>query len=197
MKKIATLLVALLALTPMVSFAELITTTNFDTANVSYAYGYHQTDRQKADQSFTTILGGTTGSSTLFQYRQGNPVGDVTITIEADSGGNPSGTPLASGTVLHGNITSCVGQPFTLTATTLAPATTYWLVYKDTTDGDTVNYYTNCGESANGNGQHTGFLDTSTWTQDANITSKIALDLTSSGGGAAAVVPTKFVAQWW
>lgn len=56
------------------------------------------TGEVKEAQSFTPSVTGFITRITVKLAKNGSPVGNVVMTIEADSGGSPSGTPLATAT---------------------------------------------------------------------------------------------------
>ena len=80
--------------------------------------------------------GGLTSSSIkLILNKQGSPTGNLTIEVQTDSSGSPSGTPITNGTsntvAMSGLTGSYVETAFTFaSAFTLAAGTTYWIVLK-------------------------------------------------------------------
>lgn len=95
----------------------------------------------------------TTGASDLTQSisvsieKVGSPIDNVKVAIQADSGGLPSGTDLASGTISGSSWPSSCGtyQTVTLTNVTLNASTLYWVVYSRTGVPSGTNYYATCG----------------------------------------------------
>ena len=62
------------------------------------------------------------------------PAGDITVEIQADSAGKPSGTALATGTIAAFSSTTSAWKRATLSSyLTVTPETTYWIVLKATT----------------------------------------------------------------
>lgn len=83
---------------------------------------------------------------TVILRTQGTPTGNISVEIQADSGGAPSGTTITNGTsdaVSGGSLsTSYRAQKFTwATPPTLTSGTTYWLVFKRSVAVDAVNYF--------------------------------------------------------
>jgi hypothetical protein len=75
----------------------------------------------------------------------GSPTGDLSLEIQTDSGGEPSGTPVTNGTatvVDESTLSTSYGDiTFTFaTAPTLSDATTYWLVLSTDRSASETNY---------------------------------------------------------
>jgi hypothetical protein len=76
--------------------------------------------------------------------KSNSPTDNLTIEIQADSGGNPSGSALATSNVVDGSTltgtyaatTFTFASPYTVNA-----STTYWLVLKRSTGSNGTNYY--------------------------------------------------------
>ncbi len=105
----------------------------------------------------------STGEVWLSLNKSGSPTSTVYVTIEADSSGNPSGTPLATSGLLNETTltTTTLWYAFTFSPIALTAGSTYWVVLnRSTTDmtnfvGWTIN---NTDPSYTGNGKG---LDTS------------------------------------
>lgn len=111
------------------------------------------TGEVKEAQSFTPTITGPINRITVKLAKNGTPSGNIVMTLEADSAGSPSGTPLATATSLScASITSSpvyydidFPTPFTATA-----GVVYWYVLAGTfTQSDTDNVKT-YGNSAAG-----------------------------------------------
>lgn len=100
------------------------------------------TATDKLAQSFQVGTAGLLEAVSITLSRAGAVSGRVWVTIEADSAGAPSGTPLATSDKLYADqIATGVGYVRLLfrTQPTLATSTTYWLVLQgDYTRSDTV-----------------------------------------------------------
>ena len=92
-----------------------------------------------AAQSFATGTGTTVGRFAFNMTVTGNPA-PITLSLQANNSGVPSGTPLTSTTVSAGwgNATAAY-QSIPLVATGLTASTTYWLVASSA--GDASDYY--------------------------------------------------------
>lgn len=126
---------------------------NSQTGSSTMAFG-KVTTFQKVAQSFT-ITATTLARLETFIKRvasTGTYAGTVTLAIQADTAGSPSGSNLTSTTISAANwnalSTSADICPWTSTLTSLALATTYWLVISSSTTDD-ANYanvtYDNAG----------------------------------------------------
>lgn len=83
---------------------------------------------------------------TLLIEKVGTPSDNVTIEVQTDSGGSPSGTVVTNGTSANttGGSLTTFKQPikFTwVTPPTLTTGVTYWLVIRRSTANDAANYY--------------------------------------------------------
>lgn len=120
----------------------------------------------QAAQSFVAAHDGTTHALAFRVRKEGAPVDDLEVAIQADSSGAPSGTDLDSATVA----TSDLSDEFDwvtagLTdAGTLADGATYWIVWRRSGASDTTNYYAlNTNDEGLGTGTLAGY-DGTTWT---------------------------------
>lgn len=100
---------------------------------------------EKAAQSFQIDSVDDISQVKLWLKKTGSPTGNLTVTIEADDGGEPSGTPVTNGTsdtvAASGLSTSYGWIEFDFSsAPSLAAGTTYWLVLQSTGDYGTDDY---------------------------------------------------------
>lgn len=96
-------------------------------------------------QSFQVTGAQTVGSVTAYLKKVGSPTGNLTVEIQADSTGEPSGTAISngtSGTVAASTLTtSFADTSFTFaTPPSLSGSTTYWLVLKTADSQSATNY---------------------------------------------------------
>lgn len=116
------------------------------------SFGYDDAQVNNA-QSFLTTQAGTISAVTITTNKVGTPTGTLTIAIEADSAGKPSGTPLGgAGTISIASLddygASCAGSSNVVTLAspaTVADATTYWVTYRPDNTRDATNYLVGCG----------------------------------------------------
>jgi hypothetical protein len=122
-------------------------------ANAAFTSGSASTNGLWLAQSFNTGSGQTAvGWVTLYLSVTGSPA-PVTVSLEASSGGAPSGTALASTQVPAQFPTGSVGAvAVMLPATGLASSAEYWLVAQ--ADGDGSDFFS-WGKSAAGTGAAT------------------------------------------
>jgi hypothetical protein len=100
-------------------------------------------------QSFTSDSAQTITAARFRIAKTGSPTDDVVCALQADSGGVPSGTDLASATVVNANIPGTAAWlTWDLPDTALSAGTTYWLVLRRTGAVDAVNGYTIASHSA-------------------------------------------------
>ena len=116
---------------------------------------------RKPAQSFTISVAAAIPKLSLILSKVGAPTGDVTLTIQTDTAGSPSGTPVTNGTMTItaaeiGANPTWINKTFT-TAPILAASTLYWIVLT-TTGGDVSNFvqwhYNNAGGYANGSAKY-------------------------------------------
>lgn len=103
----------------------------------------------------------------VYMEKSGGPSQAVTVSIEASSGGNPSGTPLASATLAAGAITNAIDNIFTLdTSVTLTNLADYFIVISvSSLSTDYYNLRSNSGDPY-ANGDMTSY-NGSTWSGTA------------------------------
>lgn len=144
---VAIFAVLIFGLTPNLALASsTITTTN--STNVEDTFGF-TTGQQYAAQSFTTTQSGTISSIATSLQTVGSPSDNVTVSLQADSAGAPSGVSLGSGTVAAASVPSaCSSGRTTFTFSgpvTVTNSTLYWVVYSRSGANDTSNRYQICG----------------------------------------------------
>lgn len=95
----------------------------------------------KVAQSFSLTYAAILASVNLKLMKQGSPTGTLTVALQADSGGAPSGVNLASATKAESSLTTSptvytftFGTPYTISA-----STTYWIVISGSTAVNTTN----------------------------------------------------------
>ena len=131
-------------------------------------------------QSFKLLSGSANpsmqlGDVFLFMAKVGSPTGNLSITIEADSGGSPDGTALAtSANVDITTLTAEVnGIKFTFTVRpVLSTSTTYWIVLAGTNTISSTAYAAWCNDSGG-----SGYGDGSTKIKSATTWSAQTGDL--------------------
>lgn len=96
------------------------------------------------------------------------PTGRVWITLEADSAGAPSGTPLATSDKLNAGIISTTVQSIALafrSPVSLTAGTTYWIVLQgDYTQSDTLNIAVGVNTAGGYASGQEAYYDGTTWT---------------------------------
>lgn len=115
------------------------------------------TKKNKLAQSFIPVYVGTRGVRLYKAADSGAFTGTVTIALQADSAGSPSGSNLASVTIPNATwLTIPVGDfpaEFSAEYTAMVPGSLYWLVVSTST-GDSTNHpnlnYASAGGYANG-----------------------------------------------
>lgn len=91
----------------------------------------------------------TIAQATLELAKVGTPTDNISIEIQTDNAGSPSGTPVTngtSGTVAGGTLSASAFQETTLTFSTppsLTANTTYWVVLKRSSSLSDANYFLN------------------------------------------------------
>ena len=103
------------------------------------------TENDKLAQSFQVTGSQIPTSVDLWLKKVGSPTGNLTVEIQADSAGDPSGTAISngtSGTVAASSLGTSYGDiNFTFgTPPSLSGSTTYWLVLKTTDSQSNTNY---------------------------------------------------------
>ena len=101
------------------------------------------TARTRIAQSFKLDSAQAVEFVQLFMGANGSPTDNVSITIEADSGGSPSGTALATSALTNGAyFDTWSWHTFKFNSLVqLSAATTYWLVVRRSGAVDAGNYY--------------------------------------------------------
>lgn len=103
-------------------------------------YGGTGTEEQSA-QSFSLGSNATVSTIRLLVGKNGTPTDDLTVEVQTDSSGVPSGTVVGSGGSLScsGFTSSARWQSFSVNAS-LTASTTYWLVVRRSGARDATNY---------------------------------------------------------
>lgn len=128
------------------------------------------TSYDKLAQSFQVTGAQTVGSVKLWMKKAGSPTGNLTVKIETDSAGSPSGTPVTNGTsntVAASTPTTSYGWiEFTFaTNPSLSGSTTYWIVL-ETADTQSDTNYVEWGDDESSPGYTNGEMKSeasSTW----------------------------------
>lgn len=99
----------------------------------------------KLAQSFEVTGAQTVGAVKLYLKKEGSASGNLTVKIQTDNSGEPSGTTVTngtSGTVAASTVTTSFTEiEFTFsTAPSLSGSTTYWLVLESSGSQDPVDY---------------------------------------------------------
>ena len=103
------------------------------------------TAKSKLAQSFQIATGTTITEVRLYLKKVGSPTGNLTVKIETDSAGDPSGTPVTNGTsdtVAASTLSTSYGYiSFTFaTDPSLSATTTYWLVLETADSQSNTDY---------------------------------------------------------
>lgn len=145
------------------------------------------TGAQKLAQSFTSTVGFTVNEVKARLFKVGSPGDSVQISVQADSSGAPSGTPLASGTISSGTISGVSITQYTVTFSgnsgKLDANTTYWIVLERTGALSDSAYYTTADAVDTYADGAQFFYNGSVW---ANVTitgSNTDMDLVINGTG--------------
>jgi len=185
-QNIFTFLLFMSILLPMYVFADSTVITSTGTTEIS-GFGLSGGNPQKYAQDWVATQDGEVGYVDIATMRiGGGSVADsVKISIQSNSGINPDGTDLASGTISQSSLTtSCAVYRIVFTAsTTITNGTTYWLVY-DRTGAYAAypNGYSFCGESPAGYSD-TRWYDGSSWNTGNNSMYGIIYQADVDGGG--------------
>ena len=118
-------------------------------------------DRQKAAQSIQVERAGLFTHVDLKVNRIGTPTGTFWMTLEADSGGAPSGTPLATSDKFYSHDLSTIASDIRFhfsDPATVATSTTYWMVLQGTATIDGSNYVRIYGDLTGGYANGTSSL---------------------------------------
>lgn len=181
-------LAAAAILSPSVSFADCTASTTVATPAAAN-WGYQTTNQHWFGQSFSAACSGTLSSILLYAGHVGTVSDHTYITLEADSAGSPSGTPLATSANLDPSATVAgASGPWAASTYTfssppsLSSGATYWIVTHRTGSDDTSAYYAAAGESG-GTGAKT--YASGTWSAAGNsMVYQFTIVGGASGGGA-------------
>lgn len=121
--------------------------TRIGSASTTGLQAFGDTTTDKVAQSFTT----PSGSPYIYELRlnfgvdaSGSPTDDVVLEIQADSGGAPSGTALASVTIpnaVAGQVGTGFKQAYLASPLSVSPSTTYWMVARRSGAASATNYW--------------------------------------------------------
>ena len=147
--------------------------------NTAAAEGFRSSSTYtKKAQSFQVATAGTIPFIDLLGVRNGSPTGRIWITLEADSAGRPSGTPLATSDKLDiASFTTAAGQWIRFifrSPVTFNVSTTYHLVLQGDFTISASNFYYWYGNTAGGyaNGKAQKYNGT-TWSDQATDTDQV------------------------
>lgn len=137
-------------LLPSLAWAdETITTASVGTDPVD-SYGYLTASNPQRDAVyFTPSINGTISSVDVYIRKSNSPTDNLVVALEGTTAGEPSDTPLASGSIGgSGLTTSCVKHTITLSSgVSVTAGTKYWVVFdRSGTHNDTDKYFA-CGDS--------------------------------------------------
>jgi hypothetical protein len=141
--------------------ATLIYTGTVQSSQVTAGSGAVNSDGLYIAQSFTTGAAQTTLGRVLLTFAKTGTPAPVSVSLQANSGGSPSGTPLVT-TLLPADFLSGTPALFSipLPASGLSPSTQYWIVLNAV--GDASDYFS-WSKSNQTSGAKTSTNDTS-WT---------------------------------
>lgn len=174
------------------------------TANATIEFGEANTTGRKNKVAQSYVAGKTKvrGIELYKQADTGTFTGTVTVSLQADSSGSPSGSALVSVTLTNNqwkfNVSSSAIDALFSTEYSQTPGTTYWIVAECST-GDTVNHPNLGTNSAGGysSGSVKYYNGTDNWVSVATIDLYFKVlegvnsqNITSSTGG---LVPTSFL----
>jgi len=136
--------------------------------------GVNQTSLGKDDiaQSFSPVTGASVTTVALQLFKEGEPGGTLTLTLEGDSAGTPDGAPVATAELSIASITNPNPAFYTFTfasAATLTAGETYWLrlgASYGASDDNLVLWSGNDGDAfSRGSAAYFNFT-TQTWSTD-------------------------------
>lgn len=141
----------------------------------------------KAAQSFTTTQSGTiTSISNLLISAVSSPADDVTISIQADSGGSPSGTALYTSNTIDPQGQNCTTE-YTATFGTppvLSASTMYWVVAQRTGALTTADRYGLCDASGYSGGNKKMLVNGGGWDNFTSDDSKMVINIETAAASA-------------
>ncbi len=163
-----------------------ITALTIDTAGSNFFRLGELTGNQKRAQSFQIAAGAGVSSVKIYLTKDGTPADNLTVAIQADSAGAPSGSDLAAGTLAGGSIGAAADHTIALSAVVnILPATTYWIVFGRSGSVDAANYYDVGYNNANAYATYGEFVyGGATWAADADADVRGALLLITVAGRA-------------
>lgn len=105
------------------------------------ANGFGTTTKPKLAQAFIWKAGGDLAQVMVSLRKQGSPTDDLTVSIQADSSGDPSGTPLVSTTLAGTSLTTSFAERLFTLSTSLTVGVTYWVVLERSGASNDTNFY--------------------------------------------------------
>ena len=127
---------------------------SYTTARDAGAVLRYDANSQKVAQGVTTVAGGALQFVDMQAYKVGSPTGVIYLTIEADSSGSPSGTPLATSDKIDVSLLTTTNTQWIRfvfrSPVTLAATTVYHVVINSTVATSISNYLNASGTTANG-----------------------------------------------
>lgn len=143
---------------------------SFGNFGSNFNFGRVATNNVKIAQSITTNSAYDTGGVVVGGQVVGTPTDNIVITIEADSSGEPSGTPLATATIpllevpANGTTNPWMFAQFA-SDLSLSNATVYWIVFDRSSTASDTNYFQAKGWNSGGyTGGNDAAFNGTTWT---------------------------------
>lgn len=193
-KIVAGLLAAVTVLLPSAALAEIIQSTTDETNN----YNWGACNRLPTAVSFTPSISGTISSSTNLYAPNNFPshvhTDDIIIRIQTDNAGEPSGTDLATETLvpLDGNTKKYLTVAWSPTVSVSA-STKYWYVFDRTGSCSGASYFDNYGSTDPNIAGFDSLRYEAGWTDEGNGTPKFIVEVVA----AAAASPRKANIIFW
>jgi len=147
-----------------------------------YSNGSHG-NFEKCAQAFTTTDAGDIEGVTVGTRKQGSPVDELIVSIQADNSGEPDGTPIDSDMISGASLGgSCADAVFDFASTPLDASTKYWIVLERSGSTNNTNKYVGCGGDSASSGEEAANYTGSVWnTRTPNY--RVVLEIVSEGGG--------------
>lgn len=112
-----------------------------------------------------------------------SPTDNVVVALQADSGGNPSGTDIATQTFLGSDLVSNFHViEFSFSGANLTSGAQYWIVLRRSTANDAVNYYRVRSSGNAGTGGKSYRASTTTWSNANPFQMYLTIGLDYDGG---------------
>lgn len=125
-------------------------------ADTTITFGTSQNDWQNVGQAstwqqqavkFTTSEVDTGATASFSIKKNGSPTDNLTVSIETDAAGQPSGTVLGTAQIAAGSVPNSCGSPVTfptISSISLSAGTSYWVVFSRSGGLDNSNSYGIC-----------------------------------------------------